>query len=197
MRQSSPKDELRKQLKAQRAALDPAMRAEVDKRIAAHLLALDAWREASTVLTYLSFGSEVDTRTIIEHAWDAGKTVALPRCVPNTRLMSWHRVTSFDALCRSSLGVEEPADDPATLIDPAACDPTRTIALVPGLTFDAHGFRLGYGGGFYDTFLASFTGTSIGLCRATQLTSDLRAAGMLEEHDLPVDLVMSDEAVAV
>lgn len=194
MRENDRKAVLRAQLKAQRAALDPAVRSEADARIAAHLFALDAWHEATTVLTYLSFGSEVDTRAIIERGWSADKTVALPRCVPNTRLMRWHRVTSLDAgaLTRSSFGVEEPADDPNTLIDPTTCDPARTIALVPGLTFDAHGFRLGYGSGFYDTFLATFPGTSIGLIRAAQLTDDLCAIGIIDTHDLPVDIVVSD-----
>lgn len=192
MRENDRKAELRTQLKARRAALDPAVRAEVDARIAARLFALDAWQRATTVLTYLSFGSEVDTRAVIERAWDASKTVALPRCVPHTRLLRWHIVTSLDALERSPLGVEEPADDATTLIDPATLDPTRAIALVPGLTFDAHGYRLGYGGGFYDAFLAKFSGTSIGLVRSAQLSRDLRETGVIEAHDIPVDIVVSD-----
>ena len=116
--------------------------------------------------------------------------VALPWCVPGTHEMRWYRVTSFDALVRSPLGVEEPVPDPANeqLLDTGQ----RMLALVPGLTFDAAGYRLGYGGGFYDTFLAGFRGVSVGLCRETTLSRDLRAAGVIDEHDLPVDLVVSE-----
>lgn len=186
------KTQLRAELKATRHAMPAGKRAAADVRIAEHVCATEAWQQAACVLAYLSFGSEVDTHALIERAWDADKTVALPRCVPNSRDMRWHRVTSFDALEKSTLGMREPADDTSTLIDPTACNPARTIALVPGLAFDAQGYRLGYGGGFYDTFLAQFTGTSLGLCRAAQLVGSLRDLGVTEPHDLPVDLVISD-----
>ena len=69
------------------------------------------------------------------------------------------------------------------------------IALVPGLTFDGHGFRLGYGGGFYDTFLARFEGVSVGLCRDAQMSRDLCAEGLLDAHDLPVQIVVTNSKV--
>ncbi|WP_241156463.1 MULTISPECIES: 5-formyltetrahydrofolate cyclo-ligase [unclassified Adlercreutzia] len=220
---------LRARLKNARAALSPDERAAADARIAAQLFELDAWRRADVVLSYLSFGSEVDTRAIIERAWAEGKAVALPRCVSGTRLMRWHRVTSLGALERSAFGVEEPPDDPATLVDPGTLAPTdtpatddagvagtgaaagaadaasttapapastrspRALALVPGLAFDAQGFRIGYGGGFYDAFLAAFPGTSVGLCREASLLSSLRAQDALDAHDRPVDIVLTEE----
>lgn len=237
---------LRRRLRAERAALAPDERATADARIAERLFALPAWREARVVFAYLSFGSEVDTRRVIERAWAEGKTVALPRCMtapaaevnpptvanpagsdatpnfvdcaaphaaPASRAMTWHRVASFDGLVRSPLGVEEPPADPATLIEPAACEtetaasapgapvdpagnpaapaPARAIALVPGLAFDAQGYRIGYGGGYYDTFLAAFPGATVGLCRRTQLAESLRAQGVVEPHDVPVQTVVS------
>ncbi|WP_172135105.1 5-formyltetrahydrofolate cyclo-ligase [Adlercreutzia sp. ZJ473] len=214
---------LRAQLKGARAALSPDERAVADARIAAQLFELGAWRCADVVLAYRSFGSEIDTRGIIERAWAEGKAVALPRCVPGTRLMRWHRVTSLDALERSAFGVEEPPDDPATLVDPSALAPAgapatsadgaadaasvtaitaaatsagahapRALAIVPGLAFDAQGFRIGYGGGFYDAFLAAFPGTSVGLCREASLLPSLRAQGALDAHDRPVDIVLAE-----
>ncbi|WP_165170164.1 5-formyltetrahydrofolate cyclo-ligase [Adlercreutzia sp. ZJ242] len=219
---------LRAQLKGARAALSPDERAAADARIAAQLFELDAWRCADVVLAYRSFGSEVDTRGIIERAWAEDKAVALPRCVPGTRLMRWHHVTSLDALERSAFGVEEPPDDPAALVDPSTLAPAasvdaaaptsatsadgggvtaiaaaatsagahapRALAIVPGLAFDAQGFRIGYGGGFYDAFLAAFPGTSVGLCREASLLPSLRAQGALDAHDRPVDIVLAESS---
>ena len=192
------KGALRRRMKDMRRDLGSEQRERIDAGIARNLFTTDFWQQASTVLTYLSFGSEVDTRRIIEEAWRAGKTVALPRCARGTRTMEWHRVTSLDGLVRSAFGVEEPPDDPATLIDPAATAPASTsaIALVPGLAFDAQGFRIGYGGGFYDTFIAHFPGTTIGLCREAQLIPSLQEAGVLEEHDAPVRLVVTERGIS-
>ena len=155
---------MRAQFKAVREELSVGERCAIDEAIARKVAALPEVAAADGVFTYLSFGAEVDTRELIQRAWEAGKTVCLPRVVPSTREMRWYAVESFDGLVRSSFGVEEPPDDPSREVRPAvfACP----VALVPGLAFDREGFRLGYGGGFYDTFLPAFPGTSIGLIRA-------------------------------
>ena len=157
------------------------------------MLALPEFAEAEVLLAYLDFGPEVRTRGIIQAAWDAGKVVALPWCVPGTHEMRWYRVTSFDALVRSRLGMEEPVPDAAN--EQLLGTGERMIALVPGLTFDETGHRLGYGGGFYDTFLATFDGASAGLCREVAWSQDLRAEGIIDAHDLPVHIVVSETRV--
>ena len=187
------KRELRKRFRTIRKELGEEGRAAADAGIEANLLALREFSEAEVLLPYLDFGPEVRTRGIIEAAWAAGKVVALPWCVPGTREMRWYRVTSFDALVRSNLGVEEPvpADENEQLLGTGQ----RMLALVPGLTFDVAGYRLGYGGGFYDTFLAGFDGVSVGLCREVQLSEDLRSGGIIDEHDLPAPLVVTEGRV--
>ena len=187
------KRELRKRFRTIRKELGEEGRAAADAGIEANLLALREFSEAEVLLPYLDFGPEVRTRGIIEAAWAAGKVVALPWCVPGTREMRWYRVTSFDALVRSNLGVEEPvpADENEQLLGTGQ----RMLALVPGLTFDVAGYRLGYGGGFYDTFLAGFDGVSVGLCREVQLSEDLRSGGIIDEHDLPAQLVVTEGRV--
>lgn len=184
------KKELRRRFRAVRKDLGEEGRGAADAGIEANLLALPEYARAEVLLPYLDFGPEVRTRGIIENAWAAGKVVALPWCVPGTHEMRWYRVTSFDALVRSKLGVEEPvpADENEQLLGTGQ----RMLALVPGLTFDLAGYRLGYGGGFYDTFLAKFEGTSVGLCRRAQLSDDLRSEGIIDAHDLPVQLVITD-----
>ena len=187
------KKELRAQMLAQRNALDVEARQAMDAALAANVRALPEWDAAQLVCAYLSFGTEVDTRGLIADAWAAGKQVALPRCIPGTREMAWYRVDSLEGLVKSKLGVEEPAEDPAREIDP--CEPAaagQTLVLVPGFTFDAQGYRLGYGGGFYDVFLARYDGAAVGLCRACFYDAVELAHG---EFDLPVRLVATDESV--
>ncbi len=186
----SPKDLRRRELKTARAALPAEERQSADRGIAAQVAVLPAYGETDLLLPYLSFGTEVDTRQIIEQAWSDGKRVALPRCVPGTRQMTWHLVTSFDGLEKSPIGVEEPADDPATQVDPASA--SAGLVLVPGLEFDELGYRLGYGGGFYDVFLSTFEGTAAGLCRDQFLQTTPIAH---DAHDLPVDFVITQSRV--
>ncbi len=206
------KNELRKRLRAERKALDPDYRMRVDAEIARKTCEQPVYREADAVFAYFSIGSEVDTRMIIRDALEQGKLVAIPRVVPGTRTMEWYRIDDFEGLEKSSFGVLEPVANPARLVtsprvdeDAAAATDTgataaaaetsasargmRAIALVPGLAFDAQGFRLGYGAGFYDVFLSTFAGASIGLCRKRFLSPGPLPC---DDFDLPVDMVITD-----
>lgn len=179
----------RERLVTLRDALPEADRARVDGAILSRCQGLDAWRNAGVILTYLSMGSEVDTHPLIQLAWKFGKVVALPYCVPRTRQMRWYAVDSLEGLVRSRFGVLQPDPHAFGEVDPSG--PGR-LAIVPALCFDRAGYRLGYGGGFYDTFLSSFEGATIGLCRGVQLRDDLRGEGLVEPHDVPVGTVVTE-----
>lgn len=179
------KEALRSTLRARRSALSKEERARADLRIASRLLELPEVVRADCVFTYLSFGSEVDTRFVITWCWEMGKRVCLPRCAAGYTL-TWHAVEDLDHLVRSRFGMEEPAAG-APQAQPAGS--VYSVALVPGLAFDRRGFRLGYGGGYYDRFLPAFSGVSIGLCRSDLLSDELPS---LSEYDYPVDLVVTD-----
>lgn len=200
------KDALRAEMKRRRAVLVPAARAAASREIAEAVCALDAWRRAELVLTYLACGTEADTRPLIERAWEAGKTVALPRCT-GPRTLRWYVVENLSGLVRGPHGVWEPAPSAARAIAPPArslaggaraagqppAGPIRgasACALVPGLAFDAQGLRLGYGGGYYDAFLEAFAGTSLGVGFACQRVPSLKALGACEAHDRRVSLVV-------
>ncbi len=188
------KHQVRAQMRRLRAGLATEYRSAADAAIRERLCALQAFGEAEVLLSYVSFASEVDTRDIIRQAWAVGKVVALPRCVPGTRQMSWYRVSSFDGLVRNRMGVEEPVADEQSG-QPLGTG-QRMLALVPGLVFDVAGYRLGYGGGFYDHFLADFDGVSVGLCREAQMLESLRTEGIIAPHDRPVQLVVTEKRVS-
>lgn len=185
------KKQLRAEARARREGLSAAYRTQADAAIAARVAASDAFSKAPLVLAYCSVGSEVDTRALIREALRRGKVVALPRVVPGTRMMTWHAIGSLADAAPGFAGIPEPADEDATRLDVASAD-TRALALVPGLIFDRQGFRLGYSGGFYDTFLSIFPGRSLGLIREQQLIDDLGKHGACEPFDRPVELVATE-----
>ena len=176
-------------MRALRASLPDAGRAAADAAIARGVLGLSAYRAADVVLAYLSMRDEVETREIIRDAWMRKKMVALPYCEPRTRDLRWFRVERLDGLVRNRFGVEEP--DPVTSVELNWHQAAAPVALVPALSIDDEGYRLGYGAGFYDRFLADFTGVSIGLCRAAQRVKSLCDLGAVGVFDRPVDIVVS------
>lgn len=184
------KQSLRTQLKAARRGLGPVCRAEIDAAVAARVRKTPEWEAAPIVLAYLSVREEVDTRGLVRAAWDAGKAVAAPR-VTGPRALAWYRVEPGDALEMSRMGIEEPPASDARLVEVGELPPTA-LALIPALAFDERGYRLGYGGGFYDAFLARFPGVSVGLSREATTLDDLDALGVLEPHDRAVDLVVTE-----
>ncbi|WP_293674234.1 5-formyltetrahydrofolate cyclo-ligase, partial [uncultured Parolsenella sp.] len=107
------------------------------------------------------------------------------------RRLAWYEVGVGETFERSRMGIDEPHERPERLVDVGALD-ADALALVPGLAFDARGYRLGYGGGFYDAFLRDFAGMSVGLCRSAMLLESLAALGATEPHDLPVGLVVTE-----
>lgn len=188
------KRRLRRILRDERDALNAEERARSDALIFDALCAASGFRDAGLVLSYYSIGSEVDTVRIIEWALRSGKRVALPR-ITGPGAMDWHQIRSLDGVVASKWGIPEPACDPATRIAFDAEAAERALALVPALAFDAHGNRLGYGGGFYDRFLRGFKergGTAWGLGRASQMRE-----GSLpwDAHDVRVDAIVSDDGI--
>ena len=193
--ETTRKSNLRARLKASRAAIPADERAAIDAAICERLVETSEYEKCEIILTYLSTEREVDTRDLVMRAIADGKRVALPRCVPGTREMSWHLVKGLDGLATSSFGIEEPPDEDDTLIRPNTLKHARALAIVPALAFDEAGLRIGYGGGFYDTFLPSFPGTTVGLCRESHLLESLAAKGVVEEHDRAVNLVVTERRI--
>lgn len=151
---------LRMQFRSIREAMEPGERAEADRRIADTVRTLWQYRASQQILVYVSTPIEVDTYRIIEQAWADGKRVAVPRCVPDTRNMEFYYIESMDDLSPGTFGVLEPQADPARLVS----DFSKAMCLIPAFSYDYAGYRLGYGKGYYDRFLAHFNGYMIGIC---------------------------------
>ena len=151
-------------------------------RLAERLFETAAYRRAKSLYAYVAFNQEVRTRPIIERAWANGKRVAVPKIVDGEMRFVW--LDGFDALApQGAFGIPEPIED-----EPVA-DDDSALVLVPGLAFDARGHRLGYGGGYYDRWLAEHPGhPTVALCYGFQRVERIEA----EAHDVAVDDIISD-----
>ena len=178
---------LRAQFRAIREEMDPTARAQADCRIAETVRSLWQYRVSQQILVYVSTPIEVDTYRIIEQAWADGKRVAVPRCVPDTRNMEFYYIESMDDLSPGSFGVLEPQEDPARLVS----DFSKSMCLIPAFSYDYAGYRLGYGKGYYDRFLARFTGYMIGICYSSCVRRYLPHG----RFDRPVQLLVTENYI--
>ena len=143
----------------------------------------DQYKKADKLFVYWSVGSEVDTHRIIEDALNRGKKVALPKCTDSQGNMQFYYINSLTDLTEGMYGVMEP------IADVIADDYTaESLCLVPALSFDSDGYRLGYGKGYYDRFLSRFTGVSFGLCYEESLSDKLPR----DIYDKKVDYIVTN-----
>lgn len=148
-------------------------------RLAEKFIALPVYQQAQTIYGYMPYNQEVRTIPILEHALQNGKRVAVPKVYGDE--MRFIYVTDLNAMKKSSCGIPEPVDD-----GPVADDP-NAVVLMPGLAFDRQGHRIGYGGGFYDKFLAKETNhPKIALCYDFQMLPFIET----DAFDIPVDQVI-------
>jgi 5-formyltetrahydrofolate cyclo-ligase len=173
--------------------LTPRYRKRVDREVRLHLRTLPEYLRADWLLAYVPFEDEFPTRDIVTRALADGKRVALPRCEQGVRgsRLSFYGVDSLEGLVAGTRGVLEPVPAEGEL--PLGPDELgRSICLVPGLVFDAEGYRIGYGAGYYDDFLAGYPGLKVGLARTMQISGNPLPH---DDHDVPVDVIVSDGAV--
>ncbi len=181
------KSALRRHYRAKRRALPIRQRASADEAIAKHLRSLSFFQRAAAVLSYVSIpGDEAGTRDLLSQLAEEDRFVLVPRSLPGGDL-SWHRFYGLASLVEGRHGILEPAP-----CAPAVTSwPSPAVVLTPGVAFTPEGCRLGQGGGYYDRFLAEFSGVSIGLAYSCQITRSLPQS----HHDCPVDYVITEETV--
>ena len=178
------KNDLREQYKSIRRDMPPEIKKQHDDTVRARVTALWQYKSCRTLLTYVSTPIEVDTRGLIQRALADGKRVAVPRCVPGTRNMEFYYIGGLEELEPGTFGVLEPFPDR----EKRMTDFSSGLCLVPALCYDWKGFRLGYGKGYYDRFLAKFGGHMIGICYHECIRRRLPHG----KYDRPVELLVTD-----
>jgi len=167
---ASEKNALRAELRARRLtlALSPEG-APRSRRIQERLLESALWQNCHRVVAYVSIKGEAGTELLLDEAWHSGRNVFLPRCRRKGE-EGWPGGMDFflcgerDELAPSPFGIPEPPRTASSnLLSEAELADPGTLVIVPALAFDRAGFRLGYGGGYYDRLLARTACPCVGL----------------------------------
>jgi len=193
------KSDLRNELLERRRSILPEKREDWDKKIANVFLNSISYRFCDIVLIYVSTKDEVSTSLIIEKSLINKKIVACPISNPGDNTLSFKTINSPDELNAGSYNILEPPKTNADFRDlfDAALEqkkrPPLAVCVIPCLSYDSSGYRMGYGKGYYDRFLPSFDGTKIGLCY-----SDFKAGNLPKgKYDVKLDVIITEKGVTV
>ena len=184
------KNEIREKYRAKRLALDPTVKAEADAKICEAFISSATYRYAAILLLYAPKSDEVDVFPIARKALADGKKVAFPRCITGSHDMNFHFVENLDVLERGAYGLLEPPES-LEIYDRAATFPAACV--VPALVYDKKGYRLGYGKGYYDRYLGSFTGSKVGLIYSSFIIDEVPRG----RFDLSVDFIVTERGIRV
>ncbi|MGN1400728.1 MAG: 5-formyltetrahydrofolate cyclo-ligase [Bacillus sp. (in: firmicutes)] len=157
------------------------------RQVAEWLFMTPEWQSSETVAVTISRPFEIDTKPIIERAWEEGKRLAIPKCFPEDHTLSFRYINSFSDMENIYLDLLEPIE---ARTEPAQKSELDTV-IVPGVAFDPQGYRIGYGGGYYDRFLSDYTGCMISLLLNEQLYPSIPH----EAFDIPVGQLILPEGV--
>lgn len=173
------KQQLRAQIRALKRAMSDGEIQQRSGRLGELFRQSEAYRNADTVYGYLPYNQEVRTIPILEQAMKDGKRIAVPKVSGDE--MKFIYMTDLSQVAKGYAGIPEPIAD-----GPVADDETALV-LMPGLAFDTDGHRIGYGGGFYDKFLAAQPNhPTVALCYEFQVLPHLET----QAFDIPVDFVI-------
>jgi 5-formyltetrahydrofolate cyclo-ligase len=181
------KTDIRRDGQRRRDAISLAHRRAFDAAIGERLLSLKEHAEAQSVLYYASFRSEVSTEELIEASIASGKEVLLPKVDEENCALTKHVIDGLQDVLPGYMGIPEPVTDLCVKVE------SIHLIVVPGVAFHVAGWRIGYGGGYYDRLLPRVRGVRpiVALAYEAQIREDIPQ----EEHDVRVDAIVTEERV--
>ena len=170
---------LRREIREKKRAMTEEEIVSRSEKLAELFVRSEAYQMAATVYGYLPYNQEVRTVPMLEQALRDGKRVAVPKIYGDT--MRFIYLEDLSAVEKNRMGIPEP------VLDTPVAEDITALVLMPGLAFTKNGDRMGYGGGFYDRFLAEEPNhPTVALCYDFQIVDSLPT----EEFDIPVDTVL-------
>ena len=194
MRQPPTKSDLRKQLRQRRNALTPARREQAAVDLAEQLKSLPVFGQSKSIALYLADDGEIDPRRVLDWSLSRGKRCYVPVIPVNGgKSLEFAEITAHTRLRNNRFGIAEPAVPADELIGPRELD----LVLVPLVGFDAHGNRIGRGGGFYDTTFEFKKTDPESLPNLVGLAHDIQRVEQIaaENWDIPISVVVTDRGV--
>lgn len=182
---SGEKNAVRAQMKAQRDALTPVQVNMAGLAVVRKIYALDEYKKAENILTYVSVGNEMTTVSLIRHALEDGKKVGVP-LITGKGTMKFIYIGSLSDLVPGKFGIPEPAAYRRQEL-------TEGFLVTPGLAFDRDLHRIGYGGGYYDRYINAHRSSLFCCCPAYgfQVAESLPQ----DRYDEPVDMIITPDEI--
>ncbi len=189
----SEKNRLREEYKIKRANIEPSKKRILDTKICERFLSLASFRFSDTLLMYYPLEGEVNVTPIAEAALALGKKVAYPKCDSKNLTMKFHFVESLSELKKGYYGINEPSENNPVYDIKDENIHSGTICLIPALVYDKCGYRIGYGKGYYDRYLAHFKGAKAGIVYGDFIIDNLPRG----RFDLAVDYILSERGLSI
>lgn len=161
------------------------MKQKILLRITKHLFSSSIWENAKIIGITYAQSFEWDTKLIIKQAWKQNKIIAIPKVNNQQKTLTFYTINDFNELSSGFQGIFEP--DIHKEIKEIKKDEIDLL-IVPGLYFDLAGYRIGFGGGYYDRFLTNFKNKTVSLLSEQQLVDSI----IPEKHDLAVDYLITE-----
>ncbi|HID95687.1 MAG TPA: 5-formyltetrahydrofolate cyclo-ligase [Candidatus Latescibacteria bacterium] len=181
------KNEIRRRVLARRSTLLEEDALRKSRIITERLMGLQEYKRAAVIHCYVSKDKEVDTRCLIQRALSSGKRVIVPVTDLEKRRLFHSEIKALEELEKGTFGILEPKQECLRFVEPDIID----LVIVPGVAFDPYGNRIGFGGGFYDRFLAGLKVPKIGLAYQFQILDRIETTHL----DVRVDSVMTEERI--
>lgn len=177
------KREARNALMHERRAYLNEKRLKGSRLIMQNIIGSELYKSCNTLMCFISTRIEVNTAELIEQAFADGKRVAAPKCVPGSSEMYFCYIDSLDDLESSSFNLLEPMEHCERMTDTLS-----SLCIVPGLAYNRQGYRIGFGRGYYDRFLAEYNGISCGVIFNDFLKDDIP----IEDTDIAVRYIVTE-----
>ena len=177
---------LRQALLAERKALSPEALCALGRAVCSQILSLPLFWEATSVLCYYPVKGEIDLLPLAELAIKHQIPVGFPVCDPKNHTLSFRKAETLGNFIPGAYGIPVPPEN-APLLTPDE----HTLCLTPALGYDKNFYRIGFGGGFYDRFLADFPGVTIGVCAERAILETV----FPEPHDVAVSLLATEKRI--
>ncbi|WP_067730423.1 5-formyltetrahydrofolate cyclo-ligase [Oceanobacillus damuensis] len=160
---------------------------QIESKLINRLITSALWSRAETIGITMSQGFEWSTKPIIEAGWGQNKRMCVPKCYPRQKELVFYELESFDQLEVVYYDLLEPKPDISKQTETNSID----LLIVPGLLFDRNGYRIGFGGGYYDRFLTNYKNITASMCSSIQLMDQIP----VEEFDIPVDFLINENEI--
>lgn len=177
--------EIRNKMIYKRDSLSIDIKNQYDNVIFKKLISSEVYSKSKSIFTYISFGSEVDTKQFIDYALKDNKEIYVPKVDKTKREMKAVKIHNLNNMNVDKWGILEPR-----LVDESDIGNSFDLIIMPGVAFDRFGNRIGYGGGYYDKYISLLTYK----CNKTALAYDFQIISHIkpDKHDVKVDNIITN-----